>query len=87
MLGFNESASSHCWTIGLIIDELLHGRRYFKAFTDILSHKDNYSISDEKYRKLTVLTEMLKKNHKVRIGLDSAKVKLQEYLTSLKSKR
>lgn len=56
VLGFNESSSSHCWTIGIIIDELLHGKRFFKAFTDILSHKDNYAISDEKYKDLTVLS-------------------------------
>jgi hypothetical protein len=53
----------------VIIDELLHKRRYFKGFGDILSHKDNYSIADDRFKDIGVLVEMIKKNHKQRISL------------------
>jgi hypothetical protein len=39
LLGFNETGSSHCWSIGAILDELLHGRVFYRKFEEILSHK------------------------------------------------
>jgi hypothetical protein len=80
VLGFAESVSSHCWTIGLIIDEMLHGKRFFKAFNDILSHRDNYSITDPKFKQMTFLVEMARKNQKSRICLGLAKRKMEECL-------
>lgn len=59
---------------------MLHGRKFFKTFNEILSHKDSYSIGDEKYRGLSVLYEMIKKNHKQRVGLEVVKARFQEYL-------
>lgn len=39
LLGFNETSNSHCWSIGAILDELLHGRVFYRKFEEILSHK------------------------------------------------
>lgn len=52
---------------------MLHGRKFFKSFGDILSHNDNYLVEDDKFKSIEVLTEMVRKNHKQRKSLVQVK--------------
>jgi serine/threonine protein kinase len=80
LLGFQESEASYVWSIGIIIDQLMHDKPFYRKINEILSRKgisfknvENYQVRDESLSSCELLRNMLQKNHKQRPSLEQAR--------------
>jgi hypothetical protein len=79
----NESENSYCWTLGIIIDEILNNKPYYTKIDEIVTRKGTFSFILDNYKYQgsnldesmasnlkEILEKMVRKNFKERPSLN-----------------
>ena len=94
----NESEHSYCWSLGIIIDEILNNRPYYTKIDEIVTRKGNFlvSLDNYKYQGISsnldenlasnlkeILEKMVKKNFKERPSLNVVYESFSKIMTQI----
>ena len=50
LLSMNEMEHSYCWTLGVIIDEILNNRPYYTKIDEIVTRKGKFLLYLDNYK-------------------------------------